>query len=359
MAVVFLLLGALAAAFGPLLGPLSGRFHISLAVAGAILTTHFAGAFAGVLVSMQVLPRVAARPFVSGALCLGAAGCAGLALAPSWPAVLAAAAVMGLGFGALDIGLNQLLAHSESRHRTAVINAVNGAFGLGAVAGPLVISSAGRQHLSFVYAGAALLALALAAALGGISGRLPHEPSAGATPASPLVLFFMAAFVFYVGTEIGTGGWMPSYLRTVGQSEVGADALTSGFWLALAGGRLLATLLPARVPEGLVVLTGSALAVPALLATGLAPLAPIAVVAAGLAIAPVWPTGVAWLARRRPRDAGATSWLFPAGMVGGAVIPGGIGVLTGRFGLGLAPLLLAAVAAGSLGAFALAARARG
>ena len=37
-------MGALAAAYGPLLGPLTIRFGISLPVAGAILSANFAGA---------------------------------------------------------------------------------------------------------------------------------------------------------------------------------------------------------------------------------------------------------------------------------------------------------------------------
>ena len=358
MAASFALMGATGAAYGPLLGPLSSRFQISLPVAGAILTANFAGALVGVLASMKVLERVAARPFVSAALCVSAIGCAGIALAPTWPATLASASVLGLGFGCLDIGLNSLAAHSESRHRTAVINALNGAYGLGAVAGPLVISSAGRQHLSLVYGATAVLAIALVAAIAGMSGRLPHEPAPGSSRLSALVIVFMAAFVLYVGLEVGIGGWAPSYLEALGHSAIAAGGITSGFWLALGVGRLLMTLVPARVPEGLIVLTGSAVAAAAMLGATVAPWAPVALVVAGLAIAPIFPTAVVWLARRRPRDARATSWLFPATMVGGAAIPGGIGVLIGRFGIGLAPLVLAGVAAASLGAFVVAARLR-
>jgi len=351
-------MGALAAAYGPLLGPLTIRFGISLPVAGAILSANFAGALLGVLASMRLLERIAGRPFVTAALCTSALGCAGIALAPSWAATIASAAVLGMGSGGLDIGLNQLAAHSESRHRTAIINGLNGSYGLGAVAGPLVISNAGRQHLSLVYAGAAVLALLLVAAVAGVRRRLPHEPEPGSSRLSPLVIVFMAAFVLYVGLEVGIGGWMPSYLEAIGHTVIAAGTITSGFWLALGVGRLLMALVPARVPEGAIVLTGSAVAAAAMAAATVATLAPVALAIAGLALAPVFPTAVVWLARRRPRDARATSWLFPATMVGGAAIPGGIGILIGRFGIGLAPLVLAGVAAASLAAFATAARTR-
>src|SRR5439155_17847718 len=74
----------------------------------------------------------------------------------------------------------------------------------------------------------------------------------------------------------------------------------------------------------------------------------------GLAIAPIWSTGIIWLAKLRPGDSRATSWLFPASMVGGVLIPGGIGVVIGHFGIGWAPVVLAAAAAATFAGFALA-----
>ena len=62
-----------------------------------------------------------------------------------------------------------------------------------------------------------------------------------------------------------------------------------------------------------------------------------------------------WLAKLTPGDARATSWLFPASMLGGIVVPGGIGVVISQFGIGWTPAVLSAVATGSLVAFALAA----
>src|SRR5207245_11392725 len=87
--------------------------------------------------------------------------------------------------------------------------------------------------------------------------------------------------------------------------------------------------------------------------------APVAYIVAGLAIAPIFPTGIVWLAKLRPGDARATSWLFPASMVGGAIIPGGIGAVIARFGIAWAPAVLSLVAVGCLAAFSMAARRSG
>jgi len=358
IAAIFFLMGVVGSAYGPLLEQLSRRFDVSLAVAGGVLSTHFSGALVGVLVSMRVLQRVSSRRFMLGAVtCLGI-GCVGVALAPSWPAFLASVFVLGIGWGALDIGCNQLVAHSEGVRRTAILNALNGTFAVGAVAGPILVSTVGRTHLALLYGGAAAVAFGLWPLVSGVSGRLPFTPSKTADSSAFLLGIFMVGFALYVGMEAGIGGWMPSHLESVGVQSVAAATLTSGFWLALAVGRMLAALVPARMPESAIVITGSAVAAVALLSALIPSAAPIAFIVAGLAIAPIFPTGIVWLAKLRPGDARATSWLFPASMVGGAIIPGGIGAVIARFGIGLAPAVLSLVAVACLAAFSLARRAQ-
>ena len=354
IAAAFFLMGALAAAYGPLLAYLTHRYQVSLPLAGSAISLNSAGALAGVLISLRVLEVIPGRIWVAGALIAAAAGCLGIALAPTWPLFLVSAFMVGLGFGALDLALNQLVAHSEGPRRASALNAVNGAFGIGAVAGPILVATAGREHLALLYTAAAVVALALAAALQSVRGTLPVAvPGRAALEHGrrKLVGLFVIAYVFYVGTEIGVGGWMPSHLEALGLSAVLAATLTSGFWLGLGGGRLLAALIPARVPEPAVLLAASGLGALGLLAATSRSLAPFAYVATGLAIAPIWSTGIAWLARLRPGDSRATGWLFPASMGGGILIPGAIGLAIGRFGIQWVPLLLSASALCSFAAF--------
>jgi len=331
VAACFLLMGALAGAYGPLLEHLSRRFEISLAVAGAVFTAHFAGALIAVFVSMWGMERASGRLSIWVALgCLGV-GCAGVAVAPTWPTFLGAVFVIGLGFGGLDLGLNQLVAHSEGPRRSAVLNGLNGAYGLGAVAGPILISRLAR-----------------------IRGRLPVAPRISNYRPGALVGIFIVGFVFYVGLETGVGGWMTSHLESVGKHSVEAATLTSGFWLAMAIGRLLAVLIPERIPPSAVVIVCSAVTSIALLVALSGSAAPVAYIVAGLAIAPIFPTGLVWLAKLRPGDSRATSWMFPATMVGGGIIPAGIGILIAWVGLGWAPAVLSAVGICTLAAFVLA-----
>ena len=367
IAATFLLIGLLAASYGPLLEHLVRRFAITLPEAGSVFSAHFAGALIGVLVSMWAMERVSGRVAVWAALGCLAVGCAGVALAPTWPAFLAAVVVIGLGFGGLDLGLNQLVAHSEGSRRSALINALNSAYGFGSVAGPILISRLSQDHLTALYGSAAALAILLLAAVSGIRGRLPvlrrtstrDEDAPRSRRWDVLVVIFFVAFVLYVGVETGVGGWMPSHLEWIGLQSLDAASLTSGFWLALAIGRLLASLIPDSVPPRLVVISGSAIGSLALFAALNGRAAPIAYVVTGLAIAPIFPTALVWLAKLRPGDSRATSWMFPATMVGGGVIPPAIGLAIGRFGIEWTPAVLSAVAVIMLAAFLLAARKAG
>jgi FHS family glucose/mannose:H+ symporter-like MFS transporter len=357
VAITFVLIGVLASAYGPLLGLLTQRFGVSLSVAGTVLSAHFAGALLGVVISMRALEWVPGRSFVTAALLCLAAGCAGVALARSWPAFLVAVFVIGLGFGALDIGLNQLVAHSEGARRTAVLNVLNGAYGIGAIAGPILVAVFGAQHLPLLYGGAAALAVGVLPLAATISGRLPVVPRKPYSGPGRVVAIFGLGFVAYVATEAGTGGWMTSHLESVGLQTATAAALTSGFWLALALGRLVVVLVPPRVPEPVIVLAacaGGALALSAAAASS--SIAPYAYLVAGFAIAPIFPTGIVWLAKLRPGDSRATSWLFPASMIGGVVGPAAMAAVVARYGVGPTPLMLTVAAFAALGAFALAAR---
>jgi fucose permease len=357
VAATFLLMGVLAAAYGPLLEHLVRRYGIGLPVAGGVFSAHFAGALVGVFVSMWAMERISGRIAIWGGLGCLAVGCGSVALAPTWPVFLAAVFVVGLGFGSLDLGLNQLVAHSDGPRRSAVLNGLNSAYGFGSVAGPILVSRLGQDHLAGLYAGAAVLAVALIPAVAGIQGRLPvarRESIAAARGGGVLVGIFVVAFIFYVGIETGVGGWMPSHLESVGIQSLEAASLTSGFWLAIAVGRLLAAMIPDRVPPHVVVISGSAIASMALLLALSGRAAPFAYVVTGLAIAPIFPTALVWIAKLRPGDSRSTSWMFPATMLGGGIIPPAIGVAIAWFGIAWAPALLSGVALIALAAFALA-----
>lgn len=343
VAATFLLMGLVVSAYGPLLEHLTRRFGVSLPVAGAVISVHFGGGLAGVLIAMRALTRFAGRSTVIAAVAVVGVGCTSVAVAPSWPLFLGGVFVIGLGFGALVIALNQLVAYSEGQRRAALLNGLNGAYSAGAVAGPILVAAFAQAHFALLYLLAGVLALALIPGNAGIRGRLPVPSGTHGRPGL-LVGIFVCAFVFYVGIENGAGGWITSHLESTGLSPAAAATVTSGFWLAVVTGRLLITFVPASLPESAIVLGGSVAAVVCLLGASIGPLAPVAYVLAGLAIAPIFPTAIVWLARLQPGDSRATAWLYPAASVGGIAGPGAIGLVVGGFGVRWVPAVLAAVA---------------
>jgi MFS transporter, FHS family, glucose/mannose:H+ symporter len=346
----FLLLGVVVGAFGPLLEHLTRRFAVSLPVAGATISVYFTGGLVGVFAAMRAAESVSGRALVMTANAVAAAGCAVVAFAPSWPFFLAGVTVIGLGFGALVLGLNQLVAYSEGPRRAALLNALNAAYSAGAVVGPILVARFAAGHFAQLYLAAAAAALVLAGGAGRIEGRLPVGAGRPGRP-ELLVVMFVIGFVLYVAVENGTGGWMTSHLESVGVTSGTAAALTSGFFLALMTGRLLIALVPPSVSEAQIVLTGSACATVALALASIGAAAPVAYVLAGFAIAPIFPTGIVWLARLRPGESRATAWLYPAAAVGGITGPGVIALVIAGIGVSWTPLVLAAVAAAMFLAF--------
>jgi fucose permease len=149
---------------------------------------------------------------------------------------------------------------------------------------------------------------------------------------------------------------MASHLESTGVSPPAAATLTSAFWLALVTGRALMVLVPPSVSEARIVLTGACCAVLALLLANQPSLAAASYVIAGLAIAPIFPTAVVWLAKKNPGDSRAAAWVFPAAAIGGTFGPGLIGVVIAQAGIAWAPAVLTAVAIATAATFVAAAR---
>ena len=161
----FIIIGALDAAPGPLLRPISHVFGVSLPVAGTVISVEFAGALTGVLCVMAGLRRAPHLPLASVTVCTVAAGSVVITLARTWPVLLAGMFLAGAGFGGTDFSLNQLMSRTRPQGRAARLNILNAAFGAGAVLGPAVVGVLGAATLRWGFAAAAGISCALAAGL--------------------------------------------------------------------------------------------------------------------------------------------------------------------------------------------------
>jgi MFS transporter, FHS family, glucose/mannose:H+ symporter len=353
---VALLIGAIDAAYGPLLRTISLRFDVTLPTAGTVLSVYFAGALAGVLGALTCIRRMSGRAVMTGGLAALALGCVGIASSRGWLALLGCVLLTGTGFGALDFTVNRLLAATESRRRVARLNTVNAAFGAGAVAGPFVVSALQARTLTYGFAAAAGLACVLAAGQRGLRAAPARGPdksrparanrrSLKLTSEHGMLARLGLAYLCYVSAEAGTAGWIVAHLSALGYSAHLATAVTSGFWLALTIGRLCMAPLGNVVTLRHIVLASTALLAVSLAVAAIPVIAPAAYVAAGLAAAPIFPMGLAWAAETWPGDHRTASWALTASMLGGVVGPAVVAGAVSATTVTVVPVVLSGFAA--------------
>jgi FHS family glucose/mannose:H+ symporter-like MFS transporter len=350
---MFVVFGSVASLYGPLLVTFAHRFSVSLATAGAILSVHFIGAFAGVPLGWAAMRRWRGQVVLAAALAVLALG-AGLAgLSRGFAELLGSVLLIGLGFGALDFLLNSLLVRTAADGRAHRISVANAGYGVGSVIGPLLIIVARPTHYPLLLAAVALGALSLAFSTRGVTAPpLSSEHRRTDSPRRRAVLAtFIVAYVLYVATEASLTGWIAPQLHRVGYSQTVGAVATAGFWLGLALGRVLAGPAHRFLSEERIVL-GGLLVTAALCALAHSDaVAPITYPLAGLSIALVYPMGLIWYTRLAPGDGDGVALLILTMMIGGVIGPALTSALVSMEGVRVVPLCVCALALITLIAF--------
>jgi fucose permease len=357
-------MGAVTSLFGPLLVSFTHRFHLSLSSAGVALSVYFVGASLGVLPGWLGLKRLHGRLVLSSSLVVIVVGAAGASISDSWVLFLASVFLIGLGFGALDIGLNTLLTRTALEGRAHRLSISNAGYGVGAVICPLVIIGLNPNNFRFLFAGLAVIALVLSLLNGGLHAPPLHadarqfEITKMTAQRRPILLTFILAYVFYVAFETSASGWMATQLHGVGYSESSGSLVTAGFWAGVAIGRLLGGPLFHRLSEKKLVLGGLVLATVVCATAFSDTLAPYAYPVLGLIVACIFPMGLMWYSMLCPHDNDGLSYLILFMMVGGVAGPAIISLLVSHFGVHVVPFTLASYAAIDLAIFVSALRFR-
>lgn len=338
---------------GPLLPVLAAHWGLRDVQSGAFFTAEFAASTVAAIVSprrVRVSLPLGYVAMTCGLVLLVAAERA-VAEGTGHELALAGFALIGLGIGlsvtATNLTVAEGLEGRRAGERARRLSVVNLWWGIGSVACPWMVAWAER--------GGALPALLLVVAVCALGMFLALAPLAGGreakgTPArrEPLaaevrVLAFFAVFLFlYVGVETVVGGWVTTYTHRFSGMTLAAASLTvSLFWLALLGGRGAGSLLLQRLPERVLLLTGMAVSLAAVV-TLLRPHSRAAVLAAvavaGFGFGPVFPVGVARMLARIA-DHRNTGWVFALCASGGAVLPwltGLVSTQTGSLRMGFA-----------------------
>jgi fucose permease len=325
--------------------------------ASAYVLGSFAGGF--------VTEGTGRRPVLVAAAVVAAAGLVGEAAAGAWPAFVAAAALTGLGSGAIDGGMNGLVLDAYVGRASGKLNAAHLGFGAGALAAPFVVGQVVSQGIDWqaLFAATALLALgfALVAATTAMPpGRRIRAPEAHAPPPrTPPVLTslpFLAlavAIAAYVSAEVGVSSWLVRFLSAA-PFELATAAL-GVYWGGLTLGRLFGALTGDRIPPvpfAVVAVLGAAAAIVGAVAAHDVLESVILFGLAGFASGPVFPVIMAIAGERYPgRSALVAGSLAGVALVGAVVYPPLMGLLSETVGIGGG--MLGAAALGGLCAAAL------
>lgn len=379
---VFLTVGMVVSGVGPALPDLARSMGSKLEDVGALFTTLFVGSLLSQAGSGPLADRLGYRPLLIMGLALTGLGMLGVVMVGWLPAALIAMLLAGVGNGMLVVNANVLVSETFAPHHLPALNILNVFFGVGAITGPALASlSVGLWDTALpVLWVAALLMLILIPALVvlrttptsqhsapvpqnlerevAISGRDESRSSeARGVYRSPMLWALGGLLGLYVGVEVGVGGWATAYIdRTTTLGRESASLVTSGFYMALTGGRLIGAVIGSRLDPFKLMLfslvgalfSGTFFS----LATGNAGLTVASVLLLGLCLGPVYPTTMALTTTAFPFAPGRAVGLIAAmGSLGGAALPWLEGVLLERVSPQAAAIYTAAITLALLAMF--------
>jgi fucose permease len=340
VAAVFFVNGAGFASWAVRLPELQEKHALGEGALGASLLGAAAGLFVALTAASVVVARYGSRRTTIAAGFAYAGALPLLAVAPSFPALVAALLVVGFTNGSLDLAMNAQAVEVERRYGRSIMSSFHGLFSAGGIAGAVAAGLVAgldvglRPHLL----GTGLL---VAAVLSAVASQLPADPAGAHSreagtpvlvlPRGPLLGLGVVAFGVLMA-EGAMNDWSAVYLRT--EVDAGAGTAAIGFAAfsgAMTAGRLSGDRLVMALGATKVVRLGGVLASLGLAAALLAPGHAIAVAGfglVGLGLAATFPLILA-AAGRTPgvRSASGLAAASTAGYTGFLVGPAFIGLL--------------------------------
>lgn len=334
---------------------------VSLDSVGLLFVAGTAGFLLSSFGSGRFITQGGLGRFLLISIILKSVGILGFALMPTWPGIIAASFVGGIGTGGIDTSTNTYVA---SNHSAGRMNWLHAGFGIGITGGPLLMTfilSAGqvwRWGYAITAAVELILMLAVLLTLGWWQIR-PAAPKDGVSPEHartwdtlrvPAVWLGIAIFLIYTGTETSGGQWSYTlFTEGRGVPETVAGLWVSIYWGTFTAGRFLIGFIADCMDRTLLLrlaMFGSATGVVLLWwnPAGWVSFGGLALL--GFAFAPVFPTMIFTTAERLGSEHAPNAIGFQMGSasLGSAILPGLAGVFAERINLEvIGPFLLAGV----------------
>jgi FHS family glucose/mannose:H+ symporter-like MFS transporter len=330
---------------------------------GALL--HAVGALGGGVLA----DRIGARPMLTAALLIVAAGLLVQGGSSVWLVFVVAAAVGQAGFGAANGGIQALFLEVFPGERGGALNRLHLFFALGSLLGPAAVGLADDSGLSWrlVFGASGGVAILLAGSILTLPSAVRRSPVVAASSDEPFqateqslrpFLWLAVSIACYEAAALGVTSWLVRFLSDE-PMRVATGAL-SAFWAGVCAIRLIAPWLTARfeaAPFTLACIVGSSVAVAAAVLLPWIPVAVLLFAAAGVFVGPIYPLLIAIGGDLYPRRLAALSGgLTTAATLGAIIYPPLMGVVAN--GVGIRVGLLGVAALGVPAAIALIAATR-
>jgi fucose permease len=352
----FVILGLPTGMLGIAWPSIRAELDAPLAGLGVVLAAMTVAQFGSSALSGPVRGRFGTVALLLLPTVLAAGGLVLFTLARTWPTIIVAAAVLGAGLGLLDAAVNT---EAALRRGIRFMGALHASWAVGATLGPpligLVLVEAGSWRLGYAVAALTFVGFAIATFLarGDLAAAPESDDAPVATRCARRASVLGGALMFvYVGIELGAGQWSFTRLTADGALSDGLAGLAVFlYWSALAAGRVALAVFGDRIPAARLVDLSVAGAIASAVAFWILPPAIAALLALpsiGLSLSVFVPLLLYLIPRRVGRAAAphVIGYLVAAGMIGGALLPAGIGLVlqsTGVSSLGICLSALAAV----------------
>lgn len=342
LGICFSLLGSIGVKLMPRLAIDRGRF--GTLISAFMFTCLVVSLIAGVVTDKLGYGPVAVFGFAAAALAM-------LLLARAASFASALLCCVGLGFGAMALNTagNTLIpvVLFGGTNPAAASNLGNVFFGLGLFLTPLLVSVLFRK-LSYPAAVSLLGLLILVPVAPAVLAAYPKAAAgfslseAAALITRPVVLLGAAVLLFYSSIETSFCNWLTPYAKEIigrdrpdrdeGAVDAAAQRMLSIFAVAMMAGRLIVSQVPNVTRYGGWIVAGvmlvSAAVIAGMAAAKKASSLPLLAAAAGLMLAPCFPTTVGLVYARHPVNfGGAFGVIFAGAMLGGVLVPKAIGNL--------------------------------
>ena len=339
------IIGLIYGVSAPTLGALAAQTGVGLGTIGVILSARSLGYLLGASQLGRFVDRSGSHRFLALTILVGAGL---LALVPFarqlWGLVLLMI-LSGVTLAGPDVGGNSLVMRLHRQNPGPFMNGLHLFFGLGALFAPILVALTRTESsvaVSYWVLAGIVGAIGLLFLLRPEPPLLPQRKEAEDSGIRSMLWIGCVVFALYVGAEVGFSSWIYEYVRAASDQAL-ATQVTSGFWFAFTGFRLIGVLMavrfsPARIVIGSLI-AGTLACLFLLVMPGTHLVLWLGSLALGAGIAAVYPTFLVFLGQQMTLTGKRIGVIAIASTVGSMTIPWTVGRSFANWGSFAVPLI--------------------